>query len=49
MGTSGEKVRISDEAERIQSVSYSHIRFIYSGRLKRKQAKHLPGAPPLQL
>ena len=24
--TSGEKVRISDEAERVQSVSYSHIR-----------------------
>ena len=23
--TSGEKVRISDEAERVQSVSYSHI------------------------
>ena len=26
MGTSGEKVRISDEAQRVQSVSYSHIR-----------------------
>jgi len=26
MGTSGEKVRISDEGERVQSVSYSHIR-----------------------
>jgi len=26
MRTSGEKVRISDEAERVQSVSYSHIR-----------------------
>ena len=26
MPTSGEKVRISDEAERVQSVSYSHIR-----------------------
>ena len=26
MCTSGEKVRISDEAERVQSVSYSHIR-----------------------
>jgi len=25
MRTSGEKVRISDEAERVQSVSYSHI------------------------
>ena len=26
MRTSGVKVRISDEAERVQSVSYSHIR-----------------------
>jgi len=26
MHTSGEKVRIHDEAERVQSVSYSHIR-----------------------
>ena len=26
MRTSGEKVRISDEAERVQSASYSHIR-----------------------
>jgi len=26
MRTSGEKVRISDEAERVQSISYSHIR-----------------------
>jgi len=26
MRTSGEKVHISDEAERVQSVSYSHIR-----------------------
>ena len=26
MRISGEKVRISDEAERVQSVSYSHIR-----------------------
>jgi len=26
MRTPGEKVRISDEAERVQSVSYSHIR-----------------------
>ena len=25
MSTSGEKVRISDEAERVQSVAYSHI------------------------
>jgi len=28
MRTSGEKVRISDEAERVQSVSYSHIRLL---------------------
>ena len=26
MGTSGEKVRISHEAERVQSVTYPHIR-----------------------
>jgi len=26
MRTAGEKVRISDEAERVQSASYSHIR-----------------------
>ena len=26
MRTSGEKVRISDEAERVQSVSHPHIR-----------------------
>ena len=26
MGTSGEKVRMLDEAERVQAVSYSHIR-----------------------
>jgi len=26
MRTSGEKVRISDDVERVQSVSYSHIR-----------------------
>ena len=35
MRTSVEKVRISDEAERVQSVSYSHVRSlsrdIYSG------------------
>jgi len=28
MRTSGEKVRISDEAERVQSVSYLHIRLL---------------------
>jgi len=28
MRTSGEKVRISDEAERVQSVSYPHIRWL---------------------
>jgi len=26
MGTSGEKVCVSDEAERVQSVSYPHMR-----------------------
>jgi len=26
MSTSGEKVRISDEAERVQSISYPYIR-----------------------
>jgi len=31
MCTSGEKVRISDEAERVQSVSYHHIRSLSAG------------------
>jgi len=44
MRTSGDKVRISDEAERVQSVSYSHIRSL-SGFIqwcKARQAKHWP-------
>jgi len=49
MRTSGEKVRISDEAERVQSVSYSHIRSLsrlYTVMcLKGRQAKHLLWAP----
>jgi len=48
MRTSGEKVRISDEAERVQSVSYSDIRSLpglYTVVcLKRRQARHLPRA-----
>jgi len=31
MRTSGEKVHISDEAERVQSISYSHIRSLSAG------------------
>ena len=45
---SGEKVRISDKAERVQSVSYSHIsivRVIYSGVFEGRQARHLTRAP----
>ena len=49
MRTSGEKVHISDEVERVQSASYSHIRsfvrVIYSGVFKRRQARQLPLAP----
>jgi len=48
MRTSDEKVRISDDAERVQSVSYSHmiiVRVIYSGVLKGRRARHLPRAP----
>jgi len=40
MRTPGEKARISDEAERVQSVSYSHIRSVFKG----KQARPLPRA-----
>ena len=52
MRTSGKKVRISDEAERVQSVSYSHVRSLsglytlYSGVFKGRQVRHLPRAPP---
>ena len=48
MRTSGEKVRISDKAERIQSVSYSHIRSLsgsYTVVCLRKQVRHLPRSP----
>jgi len=53
MRTSGEKVRISDEAEHVHSVSYSHIRkiivrVIYSGVFKGRQARHLPRPPLLR-
>ena len=43
MRTSGEKVRISDETERVQSISYSHIRSL-SG-LYTVVSKQLPRAP----
>jgi len=45
--TLGEKVRISDEAERVQSVSYSHkviVRVIYSGVWESKRGTCL--GPP---
>ena len=48
MRISGEIVRISDEAERVQSVSYSHIRSLsgsYTVVCKRRQARHLPRSP----
>jgi len=49
MRTSGEKVRMSDEAERVQSVSYSHLRSLsrlYTVMcLKGMQVKHLLWAP----
>jgi len=47
MRTSDEKVRISDEEERVQSVSYSHIKniVIYNGVFKGRQARHLPRSP----
>ena len=47
MRTSREKVSISDEAERVQSVSYSHIRSfsgLYTVVFKGRQARHLPRA-----
>ena len=50
MHTSGEKVCISDEAERVQlqAVLYSHIRSLSGlcGVLKGRQARHLPRPPP---
>jgi len=49
MRTSGEKLRIPDEAERVQSVLYSQIRSLFrvicSGVFKGRQARHLPQAP----
>jgi len=49
MRTSGKKARISDEAECVQSLSYSHIivRVIYCTVvcLKGRQARHLPRDP----
>ena len=52
MRTSGEKVRISDEAERVQSVSYSHIRSLprlYTVVCLREGREVFALAPPLQL
>jgi len=48
MRPSGDKVRTSDEAERVQSTSYSYkiiVRVIYSGAFKGRQARHLPRTP----
>jgi len=48
MRTSGEKVRISDEAERVRSFIFSYktfVRVIYSGVFKGRQARHLLRAP----
>jgi len=48
MRTSGEKIRILDEAEHVQSVSYSHkmiVRLTYSGAFRGRQARHLPRTP----
>ena len=46
MRTSGKKVRISDEAERGQSVSYTIIvRVIHRYVFKGRQARHLPPSP----
>jgi len=50
MRTSGEKVRISDEAERVQSVSYSDISspsglYTVHGVFKGRQTMHLLRAP----
>ena len=52
MRTSGEKVRISDEAERVQSVSYSHIRSLsglYTVVSLREDKRGTYHGPPLQL
>jgi len=49
MRTLGEKVHISDEAESVQSVSYSHARslsdlYTVLCSSKGRQARHLPPA-----
>jgi len=52
MRTPGEKVRISDEAERVQSVSYFHIRslsWLYAVVCLRKGKRSTCLGPPLQL
>jgi len=52
MRTSGEKVRISDEAERVQSVSYSHIKSLsglYTAVCLREDKRGTCLEPPSQL
>jgi len=52
MRTSGEKVHISDEAERVPSVSYSHIRSLsglYTVMCLREGKRGTCFGPPLQL
>ena len=54
MRTSGEKVRISDEAERVQSVSYSHrhirpLSLLYTVMCLREGKGGTCLGPPLQL
>ena len=49
MRTSGEKVCISDEAEHVQSVSYSHIRSfsgLYTGMCLRERKRGTCLGPP---
>ena len=51
MRTSGEKLRISDEAEHVQSVSYSHIRSfsgLYTGVCLREGKQGTCLCPPSQ-
>jgi len=47
MRTSGEKVRISDEAERVQSVSYSHMRSLSDSDLFKGKASEALAYGPL--
>jgi len=52
MRTSGEKARISDEAERDQKVSYSHIRSssrLYTVVCLRERMRGTCHGPPLRL